>query len=86
MYYFLNIILFISVIFLLFIKVLGPIIFTFLWIELAANAKNMTSDLQRMVLAFSLLAYFAPLSLMIITIGIQRIFKLGKGKKDLKQT
>lgn len=35
-----------------------------------------------MLLAFSILAYFAPISLMIITIGIQRIFKLGKGKKD----
>jgi len=68
--------------FLLFIKILGPIVFTYLWIELAANSQYMTNSLQRMILAFSLLAYFAPLSLMIITMGVQRIFKLGKGKKD----
>jgi hypothetical protein len=68
-------------VFLLFIKILGPIIFTVIWIELAANSQYITSNIQRMILAFSILAYFAPLSLMIITIGIQRIFKLGKDKK-----
>lgn len=38
--------------------------------------------MQKFVFAFSILAYFGPLGLMMITLGIQRMVKLGREKKD----
>lgn len=36
--------------------------------------------MQKMMLAITLLAYFGPLSVMIITLGVQRVVKLGRKK------
>lgn len=38
--------------------------------------------MEKFMFASLLLAYFAPLGLMFITLSIQRLVKLGSGKKD----
>jgi hypothetical protein len=40
--------------------------------------------MEKLMFAALILSYFAPLGIMFIVLGIQRIVKLGKGKKDGK--
>jgi hypothetical protein len=40
--------------------------------------------MEKLMFAALLLSYFAPLGIMFIVLGFQRIVKLGKGKKDGK--
>lgn len=71
-----------AVIFILLIKILGPIIYTLVWIKVGANLNNLKTLLEKLMFAGLILAYFAPLGVMFITLAIQRLFKLGRNKKD----
>lgn len=68
----------IAVCFIAIIKICGPILYTYVWIKIAANSENYNEQHEKILLALSLLAYFAPLAITIVVLGIQRIIRLGK--------
>ena len=80
LYYTLNVILCISFGFIFLIKIFGPIFYTFTWIQIAANAHNIITSIQKLMIALLLLAYFAPLAFMLLTLALQRIIKLTRDK------
>jgi hypothetical protein len=51
-------------------------------LQVVVNIYNLITPIQKLMLASLLLAYFAPLGFMIITLGIQRIVKFSKDKKS----
>ena len=73
--------LFISFAFIFLVKLFGPFFYTYLWLQSAVNIENLSTPLQKFMLASLLLAYFAPIALMLITIGIQSIVKFCKDKQ-----
>ena len=70
----------IAFLFIAIIKVMGPVLFTYVWIEMATNHLNYQDTNERAIFALSLVAYFAPFGLMVIVLGFQRIVKLARKK------
>jgi hypothetical protein len=82
LYYLCNTFFVIAVIFILFIKLAGPVLYTVVWIKVGANLNDFGHSMEKFMFAGLILAYFGPLGVMFITLAIQRLVKLGKGKKD----
>ena len=81
-YYICNVFFVFAVIFIILIKVIGPVLFTFIWIKIAADINDFTQPMEKFLFAGLILAYFGPLGCMFITLAIQRLIKLGNNKKD----
>lgn len=82
MYYVCNALFVVAVLFILFVKLAGPVLYTFVWIKIGANINEFQKPMEKFMFAGLILAYFAPLGVMFLTLGIQRLVKLGSGKKD----
>ncbi len=82
LYYICNIFFAFAVLFIILIKVIGPILFTYVWIKIGINISQFNASMERFMFAALILAYFGPLASMFITLAVQRLVKLGKGKKD----
>lgn len=82
LYYICNVFFVFAVIFIILIKILGPILFTFIWIKMGAFITDFTQPMERFLFAGLILAYFGPLGAMFLTLAIQRLVKLGSNKKD----
>jgi hypothetical protein len=65
----------------LLIKILGPILFAYIWIEMGRNSDNYAESKEKTLFGLSLLSFFGPIVITVIVLGIQRIVKLGR-KKD----
>ena len=73
----------IAFLFITIIKVMGPVLFTYVWIEMATSHLNYQDTNEKAIFVMSLIAYFAPFGLMVVVLGIQRVVKLvRKGKGD----
>lgn len=65
----------------LLIKILGPILFAYIWIEMGRNSDNYAESKEKTLFGLSLFSFFGPIAITVIVLGIQRIVKLGR-KKD----
>ncbi len=65
----------------LLIKILGPILFAYIWIEMGRNSDNYAESKEKTLFGLSLFSFFGPIVITVIVLGIQRIVKLGR-KKD----
>lgn len=65
----------------LLIKILGPILFAYIWIEMGRNSDNYSESKEKTLFGLSLFSFFGPIAITVIVLGIQRIVKLGR-KKD----
>ena len=65
----------------LLIKILGPILFAYIWIEMGRNSDNYSESKEKTLFGLSLFSFFGPIVITVIVLGIQRIVKLGR-KKD----
>ena len=63
------------------IKIIGPILFTYVWIEMATSHLNYQDTNEKAIFVLSLVAYFAPFGLMVTVLGIQRVVKLARKDK-----
>lgn len=61
---------------------MGPILITFIWVKMGININEFTQPMEKFLFAGLILAYFAPLGSMFLTLAIQRLVKLGRNKKD----
>lgn len=53
---------------------------------MGANINDFTEPMEQFMFAGLILAYFAPIGAMFLTLAIQRLVKLGRGKKDKEGT
>lgn len=49
---------------------------------MASHIDRIQSSMEKLMFSALILSYFAPLGIMFIILGFQRLVKLGKGKKD----
>jgi len=73
------------VLFILVFKILGPILFTYIWIEMASNRDNFLLTPQKVLFALSLIAYFSPIVAILMTLFTQAIAKLMRKKPELQE-
>jgi len=82
LYYVCNIFFVFAAVYIILIKLIGPILFTYVWIKIGVNVNDFNTSMERFMFAGLILAYFGPLASMFFTLAVQRLVKLGKGKKD----
>jgi hypothetical protein len=82
LYYICNGVFVVAVVFIIFIKLVGPLLFTYVWVKIGANINDFTQPMEQFMFAGLILAYFGPIGFMFLTLAIQRLVKLGRGKKD----
>lgn len=52
---------------------------------MASHIDHYQSSMEKLMFSALILSYFAPLGIMFIVLGFQRLVKLGKGKTDSKE-